>query len=237
MEYSQNSYFSTIKKQSQQPQEEVNSSTLQPVKIDPKIVYDKFVRTSETGDKVYFVENGNAHWIKNPETLAALGGDFGKVVTIAYDVLRTLNLRVIPIDMKNVAEYAPKPEAKTAVVQERVNENEVEKIEETIKQTENPPKPLEREKGVLSYIVLINGAEITIDNLNALKQSIIDFKELIKVIPHEIVLVANGTTMSPQAIEFNFADKIVVLNQPLDFHEALFKGVRVAKGEYPLLLC
>lgn len=45
------------------------------------------VRTKETGDKVYLIKDKKKHWIKNPETLRALGFWFGDEKTIKYKEL------------------------------------------------------------------------------------------------------------------------------------------------------
>src|SRR3990167_1387921 len=46
---------------------------------------DRFIRTSETGDKIYLKVGNEVHWIKNPETYRALRGEFGKEVVMSKE--------------------------------------------------------------------------------------------------------------------------------------------------------
>lgn len=42
----------------------------------------KTVRTDVTGDKIFLIKDGKRQWIRNPETLHALGFEFGQEVKI-----------------------------------------------------------------------------------------------------------------------------------------------------------
>jgi len=57
------------------------------------------VRTKNTGDKVYFVKDNTASWIKNPESLAALGFRFSDVQMMNHAEFLKLD-RGEPIDVK-----------------------------------------------------------------------------------------------------------------------------------------
>lgn len=46
---------------------------------------NKFIRTPETGDKIYLVEGGTVRWIKSAEKFQELGGEFGKEETITKE--------------------------------------------------------------------------------------------------------------------------------------------------------
>lgn len=45
------------------------------------------VRTKYTGDKVYLIQDGKKHWIRNPETLEKLGFQFGQEKEISVQDL------------------------------------------------------------------------------------------------------------------------------------------------------
>ena len=42
----------------------------------------KLIRTNETGDKIYYVENKTLHWITNPKVMEILGFNFGDEIAI-----------------------------------------------------------------------------------------------------------------------------------------------------------
>ena len=42
----------------------------------------KLIRTAETGDKIYYVENKTLHWITNPKVMEILGFNFGDEIAI-----------------------------------------------------------------------------------------------------------------------------------------------------------
>lgn len=64
----------------------------------------RFIRTNETGDKIYLKKENQVHWIKNPEALEALDGHFGDEVTITKEEFDKLE-RGEPIDTYNVKRY------------------------------------------------------------------------------------------------------------------------------------
>lgn len=58
------------------------------------------VRTKYTGDRVYLIDGKTRAWIKNPETLSALGFTLGEEKTIEYDELVQFEENEA-IDLKN----------------------------------------------------------------------------------------------------------------------------------------
>jgi GT2 family glycosyltransferase len=66
---------------------------------------NKFIRTNETGDKIYYVSGNTVHWVKDPETFATLGGEFGSEVTITEEEFEKYT-RGEPLDIQNVRRYA-----------------------------------------------------------------------------------------------------------------------------------
>lgn len=61
------------------------------------------VRTRKTGDKVYFIKDNKASWIKNPETLRALGFGFDDIKTISHKDFKEFE-RLEPINLKEKVE-------------------------------------------------------------------------------------------------------------------------------------
>lgn len=66
----------------------------------------RFFRTAETGDRVFFIDlkTLKAHWVKNPETLAALGGHLGTERTISREEYQKFE-KGEAIDMNNVENF------------------------------------------------------------------------------------------------------------------------------------
>lgn len=63
-----------------------------------------FIRTAETGDRVYFVEDKTAHWVRNPETLKALGGNLDTVKQLGHEEYLELEIGD-PIGVNDVSKY------------------------------------------------------------------------------------------------------------------------------------
>lgn len=74
-----------------------------PVKEAPKS--DKLVRTPESGDDIFFVNNGEFHHIKDPATLHALGFDFGQEQTISMKQLTGKAKRGKQVTIDSYQEY------------------------------------------------------------------------------------------------------------------------------------
>ena len=64
----------------------------------------KLIRTSETGDKIYYVENQTLHWITNPKTMEILGFNFGDEIAIPRKLFVQLKSGE-PISTINVEKY------------------------------------------------------------------------------------------------------------------------------------
>jgi len=73
------------------------------VQADPNVpkeeAVSKLIRTEQTGDRMYFVRDKKRRWIKNPESLKALGFDFGKDKLVSREIFATLE-EGEPIDLK-----------------------------------------------------------------------------------------------------------------------------------------
>lgn len=65
----------------------------------------KFIRTAETGDKVYLINGNQVNWIRDPKTLEDLGGGFDKVVEISKEEFSKYE-RGEPIGQHNIEKYA-----------------------------------------------------------------------------------------------------------------------------------
>lgn len=62
------------------------------------------VRTSETGDKMFFVKDNTVHWVKSPQVLEALGGTFGMEKVVTKEEFKQFEYGE-PLDMNNVGKY------------------------------------------------------------------------------------------------------------------------------------
>lgn len=62
------------------------------------------IRTKETGDKVYRIKQGVAHWVMNPQVMDEIKGSFNDVTTVPYQVLQTLE-KGTPISLQNASEF------------------------------------------------------------------------------------------------------------------------------------
>ena len=61
-------------------------------------------RTSETGDKVFFIKDKSAYWVTSPEVLETLGYSFGDVVAIPKELFYQLDFGE-NLTLENVAKY------------------------------------------------------------------------------------------------------------------------------------
>lgn len=64
----------------------------------------EFVRSNETGDKIYLLKGNILHWIKDPETFKTLGGEFGREIILDKVEFEDYR-RGEPINMSNVDKY------------------------------------------------------------------------------------------------------------------------------------
>ena len=62
------------------------------------------VNTNETGDKIFLIKDEQTHWVKNPETLQALGGGFGQVKKLTKEEFSVFT-KGEDLDMENVEQY------------------------------------------------------------------------------------------------------------------------------------
>lgn len=62
------------------------------------------VRSDFTGDRVFLIKDNQTHWVKNPETLGALGGDLGREVIMKREDFNKFT-KGEDIDMENVSKY------------------------------------------------------------------------------------------------------------------------------------
>lgn len=89
----------------------------------------RVVRTKQTGDKVYVVENNTARWVKNPETLYELGFDFGSVENIEQEEFFSFD-RDEPIDLKE--EYQANSSSQPETVEVKTNAGEILNYKENV---------------------------------------------------------------------------------------------------------
>lgn len=225
--------------------------------LDPPKDVPSLIRTKETGDKIYRVKDGYAHWVTNPEALKAIGGNFGSEKIIDKSIFRQLRLGD-KITVENAAEYMldyqQQPASSVADMSEigKAEENrqissdsikernpdlqhEFKKYDEpqlSEDQLETLPKQ-EPEKGFTSiiipaYWVHYPAFHFTGNCIGTIREHTDKLKT-----PYEIILVINGKTgITIDRLEQTYADKVIQLEENVGFAKAVNKGIRVARGEY-----
>lgn len=217
-----NNYLFNIKKEKQ----EISYAVPIEENIEPM---PDFVRSNATGDKVFFVRDRKAHWVKSPEALIALGGDFGKVETVDFKRIKALDMNVEPISEDNAGQYKLE---KKEVIESQVYEE---------KEDEGTPvgegRPHEIVKGLTSIVIPVyflhyNAFHLTGNCIGSIREHT-DKKDT----PYEIILVVNGddsavVKMDEQMMKKTYADKIIVNKENYGFTKAVNQGIRVASGEF-----
>lgn len=214
----------------------------------------KFIRTKETGDKVFFIKDGEYHWITSPEILSALGGDFGKVVMISRGEFQLLqsggkitkdNLSEFTVgeggqnDLGKVqlTEEATDRPVKQVELNDKLEEEIAEKgAFKTYEEQDSFTQP-ETVKGMTSiiipaYFVHYPAFHFTGNCIGSIREHTNK-----KATPYEIILVVNGNNSAIQKMDEalmknTYADKIIVNEENLGFAKAVNQGIRAAKGEY-----
>lgn len=197
--------------------------------------FPPFVRVD--GDKVFFVENGKAHWVINPNALKALGGSFDKIQTVDKKDFFKLNKNVETITPDNAKNY----------IQEAVIVDET-KVEEKPKEefkTYDEPNPIpvknaptkEPVKGFTSIILPAYFLNYPLfHETGHCIGSIQEHTDMVKT-PYEIILVVNGKTgiglSNPQESR---CQKVIEIKENVGYGAAMNRGIRVAKGEYIVLM-
>lgn len=197
------------------------------VKKDPIPVDAQFVRTDYTGDKVFWLENGNAHWVTGPEALAALGGSFDDVKTIDYTIVKSYNERVEPVSMRNIGKFKTTVSADIPVETITLPAHEI-----TEEIAPNAPQA-EPEKGFTSIIIpayLLNYPvfHMTGNCIGSIREHTDKEKT-----PYEIILILNGKPINSFSnMQETKADKVINNDENRGYSYAVNQGIRCAKGEY-----
>jgi hypothetical protein len=187
------------------------------------------LRTPETGDKVYLVEQGIAHWVSSPEALKAVGGSFGDVRQVKRDQFKLLKIGE-KITTENAEKYTlakfveikPEDIKGNFAVDEQAAKESVDKDFKTYKEEEIKH---EVKKDFISIIAVVDDLE----SLGKVKR----LRELFGKLSYELVLVVNFTNLPANDPQFSFANKVIV-NKLVENNPA-GQGVRVAVGEYRII--
>lgn len=202
-------------------------------KSEEAIAHGMFVRTNQTGDKVYYIHNGEAHWVKNPQTLEALGGNFDKIVTISHLELRKLVTSVDPIDLSNVSQYVNK-EVKESVPLETFETPLPQPVSQEVVASAPGKEP---KKGFTSIIIpaYLNSYSIFHYTGNCIG-SVREHTDKEKT-PYEIIFIINGATdIKFDNLQQTKAHKIIRNEENKGYATAVNQGIRVAQGEYICIL-
>lgn len=217
------------------------------VPLTPIDKMPRFISTKDSGDKVFLVENGVAHWIQNPDALKALGGGFDRVVQVTKQDYMQLDRGGESITVDNAGKYAGQPtddefygkgEVEIALEEEKkfkVYEEKPKEITENLR-VENAPIT-EPVKGFTSIIIPAYLASYFLFHQTGhCIGSVHEHTDKEKT-PYEIILVINGKTgILFDKPEMTMADKVIDLPENLGYGGGMNKGIRVAKGEYVVLL-
>lgn len=168
------------------------------------------VRSTNSGDKIYFVKNGTKHWVTSPEVLKALGFDFGQEKEIDRTVMANLQSGE-PIRMENVNEYILPIEE----VKEEPQEAPAQVVEATESAVDNSPK-----EGYFTVVVFCTLSSL---NVPVLTKYISELKtyfsgEIISVVKNE----CNYKDYSPI-----FGHKVIECES---IEEGVERAIRVARG-------
>ncbi len=199
-----NSYFdkSKVIEGEVQPQMQVDPAVLtEEVKMIPSLI-----RTPETGDKVFLVKDGYAHWIMSPEVFDGLNGKWENIISINRNKFKLLQMGE-RITKDNVEIYKlPK--------QEPVKE-EFKAYDDSIR--------LERVPGKTSVVIVLYPNQY--EKLSQLSKRDDSSNEVILVVNGEKILQENDP-------RFVFADKVIILKDEIGLSEAMLKGCNVSIGEW-----
>lgn len=165
------------------------------------------VRSSNSGDKIYFVEKGTKHWITSPEVLKQMGFEFGQEKEIDKDTMAQLQSGE-PIRMQNVNEYTHPVEESVETVIEG----------ETIEPTLNVDNS--KVEGYFTVIIPVVLKSDNVDKVTAYVES------LKKYFSGEIITVVRNTC-NYNSFSNKFGHKVIECE---DMIEGMGRAQRVARG-------
>lgn len=163
------------------------------------------VRSSNSGDKIYFVKDGMKHWITSPEVLKQMGFEFGQEKEIDKDIMAQLQSGE-PIRMQNVNEYT------LPVEEEPVIEGE----------TIEPTPDVDNSK-VEGYFTVIIPVVLKSDNVDKVTSYVESLK---KYFSGEIITVVRNTC-NYRDFSDKFGHKVIECE---DMIEGMGRAQRVARG-------
>lgn len=206
-----NNYFNkTGSQQELQSQQEPVVEVTEETRKIPSLI-----RTPETGDKVFLVRDGVAHWIMNPEVFDALNAKWENIVAINREKFKLLAMgeRITP---ENVEKYKfEKVETVPAVPTPVPPAEEFKTYDDTIVHT--------RVKGLTSVVIILSPSQYEV--LSQLK--------ITHTTQNEVILVINGERVLKQNDpRFAFANKVVLVETELPLDDAMDIGMRISTGEW-----
>ena len=208
----------------------------------PFVDLPQFIRMDKTGDRVYFVKGREAHWVRDPQTFAELGGHFEKVVTLENDALARIKI-MEPISMRNVEQYktqvqieAPKPEDHSVGADKMIDGPSEIAIPKTEDSGENVLK-MEVVPGLTSIIIPAYFKDYSLFHYTGnCIGSIHEHTDKTET-PYEIILVINGKDHPfGDALEKTYANKVIVSDTNEGYSKAVNKGLRASQGEYVVVM-
>jgi len=205
-----NNYFNQEVKEPTQEQKDSYDALVKAEVNNTLSELPRLVRSSNRGDKIYYVQDGVKHWITSPEVLRALGYDFGQEKEIDKTLMAAL-VSGNPIRMDNVNEFIL-PVNEAPVEDSPLEES----IEIQAQEVDNAP--------IEGYISIIIPCVLSVENVEPLLKKVDNLRkyfsgEIITVVVNKI----DYKNYSPK-----FGNKVIECE---DINEGVERARRVARGE------
>ena len=194
-----------------------------------------FVRTRQTGDKVFLVTGESYHWIQNPEIYNAVGGGLGRETMIEFSDLAGYSQGEV-LTLENVEKYkVQRPDEivkNPIIIQEGKQTVEAKAYDASTDETV-PKEGHEIVKGLTS--IVIPAAFLNYPLFHYTGNCIGSIREHTnkEKTPYEIVLVINGKWDGLfKDLRDTNADRVIVNEENKGYGYAMNQGIRTSVGEY-----
>lgn len=195
----------------------------------------KVIRSKKTGDKIYLVKDDKKYWIKNPETLRALGFDFGAERLVGQDEFSLLESGE-PIDMSNYRLFAEEefvPDSDKKVEEPEEQPESVASPEEAMRTT-TVTSSSEEEENLTSIIIPVCNVDLALCHYTA--NTIGSIREHTKL-PYELVIIDNNSTIELGGWKWEEVADIYLKNEKnMGVPIAWNIGVKASRGKYLAIL-
>lgn len=198
-----------------------------------------FIRTKDTGDKVFIVVADKYHWIQNPEIYKAVGGDLGqeKMVErsdlagyIQGEVVTLQNAEKYKIPDPKEMQKNPAMEQKEEIAPPVVAKSFPPETDQTCPAPSMDIVPGKTSIIIPAYFAAYHLFHYTGNCIGSIREHTDKLDT-----PYEIILVINGSKDS--AIKFSnleetLCDKVIVNEENMGYGYAMNQGIRASVGQY-----